>query len=174
MKNKAWINPLSIPAAALTVFLLLALVFIPALAQESQVNAVLFYSPTCGHCEKVINEELPPLLEKFGSNLNIVGINVSIQQGQELYKSAIERFEIPEEKLGVPCLIVGETVLVGSLEIPEQFPGIIENGISQGGFPYPISPDWRKHWQQAGNLPQQTRTIRALHPSAKAQKTLTL
>ncbi len=127
-------------SAILAILLFLSAFVIPAFAQTQTVNAVLFYSPTCGHCEKVINEDLPPLIEKFGSNLNIVGINVSIQEGQELYTAAVERFQIPEEKLGVPCLIVGETVLVGSLEIPEQFPGIIENGVAQGGIPLPDIP----------------------------------
>jgi len=127
-------------AVVLVTLLILSAWFIPAIAQTQTVNAVLFYSPTCGHCEKVINEDLPPLIEKFGSNLNIVGINVAIQEGQELYMAAIDRFQIPEEKLGVPCLIVGETVLVGSLEIPEQFPGIIENGVAQGGIPLPDIP----------------------------------
>jgi uncharacterized membrane protein len=140
MKKHPATNLAKIFSAILAILLFLPAFVIPAFAQTQTVNAVLFYSPTCGHCEKVINEDLPPLIEKFGSNLNIVGINVSIQEGQKLYTAAVERFEIPEEKLGVPCLIVGETVLVGSLEIPEQFPGIIENGIAQGGIPLPDVP----------------------------------
>jgi uncharacterized membrane protein/thiol-disulfide isomerase/thioredoxin len=112
----------------------------PAKAQDTVVNAVLFYSPSCPHCHTVIDEHLPPLLEKYGTQLNIVGINVAIQQGQELYQSAVKRFSIPEEMLGVPCLIVGETVLVGSIDIPEKFPGIIEDGLSQGGIAMPDIP----------------------------------
>ncbi len=138
MKKNSVFNQI-ITVVLVTLFILSAW-FIPAFAQTQTVNAVLFYSPTCGHCEKVINEDLPPLIEKFGSNLNIVGINVSLQEGQKLYTAAVDKFQIPEERLGVPCLIVGETVLVGSQEIPEQFPGIIENGVSQGGIPLPEIP----------------------------------
>jgi uncharacterized membrane protein/thiol-disulfide isomerase/thioredoxin len=121
-------------------FLICLTTLSPALAQTGRVNAVLFYSPTCPHCETVINEHLPPLQDKYGSNLYIIGINTAVPEGVELYRAAIERFQIPEDRMGVPCLIVGETVLVGSLEIPEQFPGIIENGIQQGGIPLPDIP----------------------------------
>lgn len=109
-------------------------------AQSPVVNAVLFYSPSCPACHKVIQDDLPPLLEKYGSQLNIIGVNVSIQEGQELYQSAVKRFNIPEEKLGVPCLIVGDSILVGTSEIPGHFPGIIENGLAQGGISLPDVP----------------------------------
>lgn len=120
-------------------------------AQNPVVNAVLFYSPSCPACHKVIQEDLPPLLEKFGSQLNIIGVNVSIQEGQELYQSAVKRFNIPEEKLGVPCLIVGETILVGTSEIPGHFPGIIENGLAQGGISMPDVPGLK---EALANSPQ--------------------
>ena len=109
-------------------------------ARDDVVNAVLFYSPNCGHCQKVIQEDLPPLLDQYGAKINIIGINVTVQQGQDLYQSAVQKFKIPEDKLGVPCLIVGNTILVGSLEIPQQFPGIIESGLAQGGIPLPEIP----------------------------------
>jgi hypothetical protein len=33
------------------------------------VRAVLFYSPTCGHCEYVITNTLLPMIEKYGDQL---------------------------------------------------------------------------------------------------------
>ncbi len=109
-------------------------------AQNAVVQAVLFYSPTCGHCHQVITEDLPPLFEKYGEQLNIIGIDVSTEGGQQLYRSAVEQFQIPDDRLGVPCLVVGETILVGSAEIPELFPGIIESGLVGGGIPLPNIP----------------------------------
>jgi thiol-disulfide isomerase/thioredoxin len=38
-------------------------------AGESVVHAVLFYSPTCPHCHKVIAEHLIPMEEKYGERL---------------------------------------------------------------------------------------------------------
>jgi len=42
--------------------------------------------------------------------------------------------------LGVPTLIIDDTVLVGSLEIPEQFPGLVERYLSEGGVHWPDIP----------------------------------
>lgn len=109
-------------------------------AQVPVVYAVLFYSPSCPHCHKVINEDLPPLWEKYGESLQVLGINVSVEDGQKLYQAAIQAFNIPEDRRGVPALIVGQTVLVGSLEIPETFPKIIEEGLAAGGIPWPQIP----------------------------------
>ena len=127
----------------LTIFL--SLIFIqPALAQTDEeppiVHAILFYSPTCPHCHKVIQEDLPPLIEKYGNQLMIVGINTQSIEGQEIYQAMVEKFQIPDERIGVPALVVGETVMVGSLEIPTMFPEIIEEGLQAGGIDWPPIP----------------------------------
>jgi uncharacterized membrane protein len=109
-------------------------------AEEVKVHAVLFYSPTCPHCHTVINEVLPPLIEKHGDNLLIIGIDVSNEIGHYLYEASITRFQIPDTRYGVPTLIVGDTVLVGSSEIPNQFPSIVEAGLSSNGIPWPDIP----------------------------------
>lgn len=114
--------------------------FQPVNAQSDSVHAILFYSPSCPHCHKVINEDLPPLMDNYGEKLIIIGINVSIPEGQELYQAAIKRFNIPENRIGVPSLIVGDTVLVGSHEIPSEFPKIIDMGLDNGGIDWPDVP----------------------------------
>lgn len=91
-----------------------------------------------------MNEDLPPMIEEYGDRLNIFKLNVTTTEGQDLFRSAVERFNIPDERLGVPCLVVGETVLVGSLEIPEKFPAIIEDGLAAGGIPWPDIPGLSK------------------------------
>ena len=56
----------------------------PVRADEPVVRAVLFYSPTCPHCEQVITVDLPPLVQEHGDQLQIVLIDVSQQQGATL------------------------------------------------------------------------------------------
>jgi len=118
----------------------------PALAQEGDedsqpvVRAILFYSPNCGHCENLIQNELPPLLEQYGDQLKIVAINSANPGGQELYKAATEFYEVPEKRLGVPTLIVADLWLVGGGEIPSQFPGIIAEELVNGGTDWPAIP----------------------------------
>jgi uncharacterized membrane protein len=111
-----------------------------AFAQAPIVRAILFYSPTCARCKTVIQEVLPPLFETYADQLSIVGIDVTVPEGSALYASAIASFGVPEERRGVPMLFVGDVILVGAGEIPETFPGIIDQGLSQGGIDWPAIP----------------------------------
>jgi uncharacterized membrane protein/thiol-disulfide isomerase/thioredoxin len=116
----------------------------PALAGSPIVRAILFYSPTCPHCHKVLTEDLPPLLDEYGDQLQIVAVDVSTSGGQQLYRATIEQFDIPGPRQGVPTLVVGPVVLVGDVEIPEQLPGLIEAGLAQGGVDWPNIPGLQK------------------------------
>jgi len=111
-----------------------------ARADEPVVRAVLFYSPSCGHCHKIITEDLPPLVEKYSDKLQIIGVNVAEAGGQALYQAAIQRYNIPDDRLGVPTLIIDDIVLVGSGEIPDQLPGLVEKYLAQGGVDWPDIP----------------------------------
>jgi uncharacterized membrane protein len=105
--------------------------------QEAVVRAVLFYSPTCPHCHEVINNDLPPLRERFGDGFVVVGVDVTTPGGQSLYQATVDYFALPDTRLGVPSMVVGLNVMVGSQEIPEQLPGIIERGLASGGIDWP-------------------------------------
>jgi uncharacterized membrane protein len=102
------------------------------------VRAVLFYSPRCGHCHYVITEALPPLIEKYGSQLQLVGIDVTQPDGSSLFSSVLQKFNL--EAAGVPFLVVGNDYLVGSVDIPEKFPALIEHHLASGGVGWPDIP----------------------------------
>lgn len=156
--------------ALLSLSLALALTT-PALAgPASQLNgivrSVLFYTPTCVHCHKVIEQDLPPLIRAyspqaeiayyppaaegnqgrmelalvFGGRLEILFVNAATPIGNSFYTAALDAFDVPEDRKGVPALFVGSRHLVGSREIPEKFPGIIEDGLASGGIPWPDIP----------------------------------
>jgi uncharacterized membrane protein len=82
----------------------------------------------------------PPLRDQYGEQLYILEVDVSTTEGQLLYQEALDTFEIPDERRGVPTLIVADVVMVGSAEIPEQFPGLIETYLAQGGIDWPPLP----------------------------------
>lgn len=111
-----------------------------ALAQQPVVHAVLFFSETCGHCHEVMEKYLPPLVQKYGQQLDIVGVDVNHEVGMEIYQSMLIQYNVPDERVGVPTLVVGDEVLVGAVEIPEKFPGIIEQGLASGGIDWPAIP----------------------------------
>ena len=119
----------------------------PVQAQAlSVVHVVLFYSPSCGHCHYVITETLPPLFEKYGEQFQIVGVDVTNPDGQTLFLSALQKFEL--EGSGVPFLVIGNSYLVGSVDIPEQLPGLIEHHLAQGGVDWPDIPGLREALSQ--------------------------
>ncbi len=102
------------------------------------VHAVLFYSRECGHCQYVITQVLPPLFEKYGSQLQIIGFDVAHPQGQALFAAAAERFGI--QNPGVPFLVIDNLYLVGSNDIPDQLPGLVETYLKVGGVGWPDIP----------------------------------
>ena len=129
-------------------------------AQTLPVRAVLFFSPTCPHCHQVINEDLPVIFERFGGRprvwtepdpgprgptfyyltngeLEILLVDASQEAGGVLYEVCTEQFAVPPARQGVPRLVVGDSVLVGSVEIPSQFPGMIERARTAGGLDWP-------------------------------------
>lgn len=109
-------------------------------AQSIQVRAVLFYSPTCPHCHTVIENTLLPLQEQYGAQLEILAVNTNLPDGYALFREAMQHYQVPEQRWGVPTLVVGDTVLFGSTEIPERFPGMVEAGLAAGGIDWPALP----------------------------------
>jgi len=136
-------------------------------AQEPVVQAVLFFSPTCGHCDVVINDYLVPVwFPQYGGEpelfsagvegedpayylvsngtLEVLLVNRDVPAGREFYDATTEALDVPQELMGVPRLVVGNAYLVGSAEIPEEFPGIIQAGLASGGIDWPDLPGLRE------------------------------
>lgn len=109
-----------------------------AQTQPPVVHAVLFYSPTCGHCEFVITQTILPMMDNYGEQLQIIGIDVTQPEGQALFLSAIDMFNL--EQAGVPFLVIDNIYLIGSTDIPEKFPSLVETYLSHGGIGYPNIP----------------------------------
>jgi len=108
--------------------------------QDATVRAVLFWSKTCPHCHYVMSETLPPLQEKYGARLEIRTIEISDQDNYRLWVAAMEAYHVPPDQQGVPMLFIGDRVLVGSREIPDQLPRLIERYLAAGGVDYPAIP----------------------------------
>jgi len=137
-------------------------------AQESNaavVQAILFFSPTCPHCHDVIENHLPPIKEKYGNQLQLVGIDTSKQMGSKLYEDTVDALQIPQDRLGVPTLVIGEVILVGSSEIPQQLPALIETGLASGGIGWPNIPNLE---ESVPNLPPKAGQQSSEKPSESA------
>ena len=121
--------------------------------QAGPVRAVLFYSPTCPHCHTVIREALPLVFARFGGEpqfyrgeaghlltngqLEVLLVDGSHPAGYALYEATTRTLSLSSERSGVPRLLCGDSVLVGSQEIPERFPSLVERGLAAGGIGWP-------------------------------------
>lgn len=131
-----------------------------ASAQGQTVRAVLFFSPTCRHCHAVIAEYLPVLFRSHGGvprvlvdaavseaervaylftngRLEILVVNTARPRGDALYEAFTVSHNVPPLRSGVPRLVIGDTVLVGSLEIPERTDELVQQAMAGGGLGWP-------------------------------------
>jgi uncharacterized membrane protein len=125
------------------------------------VQGVFFFSPTCPHCEYVINEHLPGIFEVAGGeytldwdetlpiedvafylmsngSVQLLLADTSVEAGATMFVEDSERLGI--ERGGVPRLDIRDDYLVGSADIPAELPGIISTGLAAGGIGWPAVP----------------------------------
>jgi|GEM_PF-672366 len=136
-KMKYWIK--SIVGSLLLLVVLLGVG--PVAAQEPQVRVVFFTSPTCSFCAQVEERDLPPLENEYGERLRIQRIDTTTQRGQRLFQRALDHYNVPAERRGVPMMILDGHVLVGAREIPAQLPGLVSTYLEAGGLDWPDIPD---------------------------------
>ncbi len=106
----------------------------PVAADEGPVvHAVLFWDRGCPNCEIVLLDVLPPIEERYGPRLHITQAEVSGLQAFDAYQAAVDHFDIPQARQGVPMLVIGEQYMVGADEIPAGLEPAIERGLAEGG-----------------------------------------
>jgi hypothetical protein len=93
-----------------------------------------------------MDQYLPPLLRQHGASLRIAAVNVDTPEGQALYRAAVLHFQLPGERLGVPALVVGNRILVGSWEIPSQLPGLVDAALAGDGIDWPPIREIRSYF----------------------------
>lgn len=122
---------------ALSVILILSAIPLVS-AQEAIVHGVFFYSPTCPHCVQVIQNDWPKIQTEFGDQLQVIFINASSEEGGRFMQVARAALQI--ESSGVPMLIIGSNVFMGSIQIPTNAPDVIRAGLAAGGIALPAIP----------------------------------
>ncbi len=157
MTRIASLSTLILLAAALTVF--------PTAAQTAKppiVHAVLLWMNGCPHCEEVIQNVLPPLREKYGEQFDLSMIEVATMQDVEVLYQVAASYNIPKDQTGVPFLIIGDHVLIGSQQIPNELPSLIEQYLAQGGVDLPANPIIAKLLSQTSPAPSSTSNLPAI------------
>ncbi len=115
------------------------------------VRILLFFSPTCSHCRYVQTQVLPPIRERFGEQLDVAEIDTRTETGYALYESTLAFFGL--DRAGVPFLVIGRQFLLGSDEIEEFLPLLIEQALAQGGVDWPEVPGVREYLAAGAETP---------------------
>ena len=83
------------------------------------VRAVLFYAPNCADCGDLFAYFLPALSERYGTRIEIAGIDASQPPGSALYGAATMRYGLPMPWGGEPIVVMGDKAVVGLTAIVE-------------------------------------------------------
>ena len=122
----------------ITALIVLSVLFLvqsvpPVMAQAGVVQAVMFWENGCPHCELVMSETIPALQNEYAEKLKIDLIEVvSVDDVNRLY-SVGAAYGLAKDQVGVPMLIIGDQILVGSAQIPAELPGLIDQYLAKGG-----------------------------------------
>jgi uncharacterized membrane protein/thiol-disulfide isomerase/thioredoxin len=121
---------------------------------EPIVRVLMFWLSTCGHCDYVIKEILPPLQDQYGDQLEILLVELVTQEDVDhLYETA-SLAGVAKENVGVPFMLIGDRVLIGSGEIPGELPGLIEQHLASGGIDYPSYPSLAAYLPEPEESPE--------------------
>jgi uncharacterized membrane protein/thiol-disulfide isomerase/thioredoxin len=101
------------------------------------VRVFMFWSSTCGHCEYVINQVLPPIQEQYGEQFEILMVELAAQEDVDSLYETAAIVGIPKEQVGVPFMLIGDQVLLGSDQISNELPGLLASHLASGGIDYP-------------------------------------
>ena len=119
----------------LLVVLAAAFVFPGGAAAQTETpptaRAILFFSPTCPHCVEVIEHVLPPIEAAYGERLEVRLYNLRMQDAYNIFVALHEQY--PDLPNGVPQLYIGGQILLGSDQIRDHLPRLIDECLAQGG-----------------------------------------
>lgn len=135
----------------LAVFLLTVLaVAAPAAAQDNTVHVLYFYAEDCSHCKVVQADVLAPLEAQYGGALKIHRFEIGAAENYEGLVLTELHFKVASAQRAVPTLVIGQTVLIGEEPIREQLPGLVKNGVEQGGIAWPQIAGLEKLQESSG------------------------
>ncbi len=78
-----------------------------------------------------------PLVQEYGSQLVIMGLNISTDGGSQFYTAAMAELAVPQERQVIPFILIGEHLLIGSDEVTKQLPDLVADGFASGGISWP-------------------------------------
>jgi uncharacterized membrane protein len=112
----------------------------PIQSEQPVVHAVLFFSSGCPYCSEVLTKTLPPIQDRYQSQLSLILIEVATLQDINNLYALGDAMGLTKEQVAVPFLLVDRTPLIGVDEINNQFSSLIDKFLKSGGLEYPDLP----------------------------------
>lgn len=111
-----------------------------ATSGDGIVRAVLFWTPGCSSCEKVLRDTLPPLEARYGSRFLLLRVPLNnLAEVDRLYAAA-DFFKLKKEDVLVPLVVIGGSVLAGETAVERDLDASIQAGLAAGGYAQPALP----------------------------------
>jgi uncharacterized membrane protein len=104
-----------------------------AFRQSGTVTAILFWMNGCPDCHHVLDDILPRVQQDFDEAFRVQLVEVLSQEDVDYLFLVGAALGVPQEEVGVPFLIIGEHVLVGSAQVAAELPGLIAQYLAAGG-----------------------------------------
>ena len=116
-------------------------------SKDTVFHAVLFYSPYCSHCALVRSDVIEPMQSEYKDQFAIIEIDTSTEAGGQLFDAALDYYSVAPERRGVPMLIIDDTVIVGSREIPDKLPPLVSRALADNGQDWPDFPPLQEYME---------------------------
>lgn len=104
-----------------------------AFRQAGTVTAILFWMDGCPDCHRVLDTVLPRVQRDFEQVFSVQLVEVLSQEDVDYLFGIAAALGVPKEEVGVPFLILGEHVLIGSAQVAAELPGLIAHYLAEGG-----------------------------------------
>jgi len=141
--------------------------------QEEQpvVHAVLFWTNGCQYCSQTLTTILPPLQDKYQSQLSIRLIELAGSIDVDNLYAFGASLGLAKEQIAVPFLLVDHTMLIGVDEINTRLPGLVENYLASGGVEYPDMPLLSELFPKGVDFASSNLYLQLVPPSAAGTNT---
>jgi hypothetical protein len=80
---------------------------------------------------ETIHEVIEPAEAQFSQSLEVMRVDVTTQRGRMLYQECLSVYQVPDERVTVPIVVLGERVLIGD-EIEVEFGPAVDVGLNDG------------------------------------------
>jgi len=105
--------------------------------EKGVVKGLLFWMENCPHCTSVRILTLPRLMQQFGYKLKIKQVELKTTGEVDILFLVGTKMGLDPNEIGVPFLIIGDKVLIGSNNIDQKASSLIETYLMKGGVGYP-------------------------------------